>query len=1085
MASRTKPPVHPPLDKNLIETVAFHEKHNADFPMFVFSKDASQEATEITYGQFAKAARRVPGLLGIEGAPPSRPVVAIIAQADTLVYKAVEMGLMIGNLIPFPISPRNTAEAVINLLKKTSCHHLITTAATLKELIESVEIELKETDPDYQLVIKECPTVAQIFPELSGASPSEDEDNLVSYPDASKQPKPEDVAMYLHSSGSTGLPKAIAKTHKQIEHIIAFPLFIAYRKWSPRVRMLGVQLPPFHAMGLCVQLVLPLYLCVTIAIFPPAVTSPNMVPMAPNPANILDHAERTKSTCTLTIPAFLQIWAQDKRALEILSAMDYVSFGGGGLAPQAGVILRENGVRLHCSYGGTEFGAIATASLNPEAEDDWEYIEFSEICTPRWVPQGDGTYELQFLTNPRHSLSVENLPDVRGYGTSDLFKPHPTKPGFWKIVGRVDDVIIHSSGEKTVPAPMEALMASSPQILGAIMFGQSYDQPGVLIEPTPGYEVDSSDEEQVAKYRNLVWPTVEKANQIAPSFSKIFKEMILVTDKAKPLVLAGKGTILKKPSLVLYAAEIEALYKTIASVELAEHIDPPKVWDQAGVSEWITEHAHNLTNGRTINKSETMFEQGLDSLGATILRRRIAGALQSVKGDAGKKALASINQTLIYNYPSVDALSTRILELLADPSSTGASDSVEIIEETISKYRFSGEVTNASNRKEEGTVVIVTGSTGYLGSQVLEGLLTDQRVSKVYALSRPGRDGDSVAERHVKRFREKGLNENLLKSSKLTFLETDAAADNLGLPEATYAELSASVNTIIHIAWRLDFNLSMASFESNIRGSYNLIKLARSGGHARDFKFIFTSSVGVAGGWDQSAAGPYPEEILSDAKYAVGSGYGESKYVVERVLTTSGINFSSVRLGQITGSDVNGAWATSDWVPILVKSSVSLGALPTADGTITWIPTNFVAGSLLDLASSDDRYPPAMNLVHHNPVDWNSTIQYIKEALEREHNVSLPFIPYQEWVAKLATLAASANSEQLNSTPAIKLLGFFEGLAAGERAATPQQTEAFATTEFSTDKLKRISKTFLELPRLSSEHAYSWIKYWNQAGLFE
>lgn len=88
--------------------------------------------------------------------------------------------------------------------------------------------------------------------------------------------------------------------------------------------MLGVQLPPFHGMGLCVQLVLPLYLCVTIALFPPAVTSPSMVPMAPNPANILDHAERTKSTCTLTIPAFLQIWAQDKRALEILSAMDYV-----------------------------------------------------------------------------------------------------------------------------------------------------------------------------------------------------------------------------------------------------------------------------------------------------------------------------------------------------------------------------------------------------------------------------------------------------------------------------------------------------------------------------------------------------------------------------------------------------------------------------------------------------------------------------------------------------------------------------------------------------------------------------------------
>ena len=34
--------------------------------------------------------------------------------------------------------------------------------------------------------------------------------------------------------------------------------------------------------------------------------------------------------------------------------------------------------------------------------------------------------------------------------------------------------------------------------------------------------------------------------------------------------------------------------------------------------------------------------------------------------------------------------------------------------------------------------------------------------------------------------------------------------------------------------------------------------------------------------WDRSR-GPYPEETLRDSKFAVGSGYGESKYVSERV----------------------------------------------------------------------------------------------------------------------------------------------------------------------------------------------------------
>jgi nucleoside-diphosphate-sugar epimerase len=47
-------------------------------------------------------------------------------------------------------------------------------------------------------------------------------------------------------------------------------------------------------------------------------------------------------------------------------------------------------------------------------------------------------------------------------------------------------------------------------------------------------------------------------------------------------------------------------------------------------------------------------------------------------------------------------------------------------------------------------------------------------------------------------------------------------------------------------------------------------------------KFIFTSSVASAVSWDTSQ-GPYPEETILDARSAIGNGYGESKYVSERV----------------------------------------------------------------------------------------------------------------------------------------------------------------------------------------------------------
>ena len=40
----------------------------------------------------------------------------------------------------------------------------------------------------------------------------------------------------------------------------------------------------------------------------------------------------------------------------------------------------------------------------------------------------------------------------------------------------------------------------------------------------------------------------------------------------------------------------------------------------------------------------------------------------------------------------------------------------------------------------------------------------------------------------------------------------------------------------------------------------------------------------------------------------------------------------SLRVGQVAGSATTGAWNTTDWVPILVKSSVGMGMLPSLTG---------------------------------------------------------------------------------------------------------------------------------------------------------
>ncbi len=40
------------------------------------------------------------------------------------------------------------------------------------------------------------------------------------------------------------------------------------------------------------------------------------------------------------------------------------------------------------------------------------------------------------------------------YDTNDIVVEHPTKKGWWRIYGRADDQIMHSTGEKTNPGPL-------------------------------------------------------------------------------------------------------------------------------------------------------------------------------------------------------------------------------------------------------------------------------------------------------------------------------------------------------------------------------------------------------------------------------------------------------------------------------------------------------------------------------------------------------------------------------------------------------------------------------------------------------
>ncbi|KAJ4475452.1 male sterility protein-domain-containing protein [Lentinula lateritia] len=574
-----------------------------------------------------------------------------------------------------------------------------------------------------------------------------------------------------------------------------------------------------------------------------------------------------------------------------------------------------------------------------DSYEDWSWHRFPDGPHIRWVPQGDGTFELQILNTDTYRVSVENIPDVSGYATSDLWVPHPSKQGLWSIVGRLDDVIIHSSGEKTVPAPFEDVINKSPLIIGAIMFGRQRDQPGLLLEPSPENQIDVNDPAQVSSFRNKIWPVIEEANKQVPAFSKVYKEMILIASSTKPLPRAGKGTVMRKAAYSEYEEEIDQIYDTVTS---NSSVEPPSAWEIPALKQWLTSQVENLCD-KFLDEKDDIFDHGFDSLCATVLRLRLISTLRS-SGDSSLQAASRlVSENVVYNHPTIASLSQYLLELGAQDSGSQSSRShEEAIEDMITLYSqgLDDPIDSHSNGDLNGAsasgriVVLLTGSTGNLGAQILADLLLNDSVSFIYSLNRPS-TRVSIQQRQRERFQDKALDERLLSSDKLLLLEGDTSQPMLGLSTEIYEKLRNSLTHIIHNAWRLDFNLSLFSFEPQVRGMRNLIDLARSSRRASSLRFLFTSSIGSAQSWDSRLMGPYPEEVILDPKYAVGGGYGESKYISERILAKSGLHASSFRIGQISGGKPNGAWAMSDWFPMIIKSSLALGVLPDAKGDIS------------------------------------------------------------------------------------------------------------------------------------------------------
>ncbi|TFK19455.1 acetyl-CoA synthetase-like protein [Coprinopsis marcescibilis] len=586
----------PPLDGSLhpAELYKWNSDNNSDHPLFLFDDDG--EVTTIRWPETVEAincgVKRVRKIMNWSVGLYKPPIIGILAASDTITYFVMMTAIYRAGYVAFPISPRNSPAAIAHLVKELDVRHILVGQEPKVQGLASEALKRLSTS-----IVQPQTSNMPLFDDLYGQPKVSPQDIVY------ERRGINDVIIYLHSSGSTSHPKPIPITNRRF-----LELSLAYHFGDVDVTGLIFSLhivPMFHALGV-MQMA-----CIVSTGIVASVFKPQFPAQVPGVKAHYDASVATDTDVVISVPSIIEEWAANLECVRWLASRTGVICGGGSLSDSVGSYLASQGVNTNTLYGSTECGGMSSI-LTTKSIDDWGYFAFARNITPQLIPQGDGICELILVSQPFCKLLVTNttVGGMNAFATSDLLVRHPTNPDLWKIYGRSDDQIIHTTGEKTNPCPLEAILNQDPHIKGAVMFGHRRSRAGFVVEPHPSFAFDIKDEVKLADFCNKIWPSVQKANAFAPQHSRVFQDMIIAADCSKSFTYTAKGTARRQAVLEDYEVEISQLYDSISALS-QEPVPLPSNWSPETTHDFVRKVVSS-TLATAVSDRGDLFHAGCD-----------------------------------------------------------------------------------------------------------------------------------------------------------------------------------------------------------------------------------------------------------------------------------------------------------------------------------------------------------------------------------------------------------------------------------------------------------------------------------------
>ncbi|KAM0793799.1 hypothetical protein ACM66B_001215 [Microbotryomycetes sp. NB124-2] len=453
------------------------------------------------------------------------------------------------------------------------------------------------------------------------------------------------------------------------------------------------------------------------------------------------------------------------------------------------------------------------------------------------------------------------------------------------------------------------------------------------------------------KYRKLIKDIREYLKTKLPSYSV---PTVIVPLVRMPLNPNGK---VDKPALPFPDTVAAATSSVKTSSSSASNLSPT---EKTIHDIWLTLLP---TPPGEISPDESFFDLG----GHSILATRLIFELR-------KSLAVGAPLGLVFDFPTIRGLATELdklrdadLGLAKGGDENGASsggangagtDDNEYSEDEarlVKQLRASYDKPRVSNDDEPKTVFL-TGATGFLGAFILRDLIVfrSKYVKKVICHVRA-----KSVEAGLARLKDSGearsvWDDEWIKQGRVEVVVGDLEGDKLGLSQEDYDRVANEADIIVHNGALVHWIYPYAKLRAaNVSATVATIELAATG-RPKSLTFVSSTAAIEKGHYirlgdsivSQGGKGVPESDSLDAAKVGLKGGYGQTKWVSERLLMEAGrrgLAGSIVRPSYVVGDTNTAVTNTDDFLWRLVKGCIQLGHIPDIHNTINMVPVDHVA----------------------------------------------------------------------------------------------------------------------------------------------